>query len=319
MRRVCCWLAALGVWMLPLSAGAQFDANEAGLLKFGKEEKHRYRCGMTITALGGPSAGIYGTAAVPKEWPEQEVKIAEEDVSTHVRRLRYRSLDDGLQQMLVTIPRLQNGETATALITFEITRREILPPDNPESLLLPDDLSRDLRNYLGTSPFINSRDRDIRAKAKEIVEGKQTAWETVDAIYEWVRTNIRLENGTFKGAVDTLRDGVGQQEDLNSLFIALCRANKIPARTVFVVDGNYAEFYLTDAEGNGVWLPCQLGAVKQLGSISDTKPILQKGDNYKPPEEREAHRFVSEFLTGKAGAGFGKPSVNFQRILLPPE
>ena len=318
MRRAWCFLAA-AICLLPLPALAQFDSSEVGLLKLGKEEKHRYRCGMTITARGGPSAAILGTAPVPAEWPEQQVVVVEEDVSTHVRKLRYRDSDGGLRQMIVSIPRLANAETATALITFEITRREILPLDNPENLLLPAELSRDLRNYLGTSPYINCRHADIREKAKELVEGKQTAWETVESIYNWVSDNIQLQNGTFKGAVDTLRDGAGQQEDRNALFIALCRANRIPARTVFVVDGNYAEFYLTDAEGNGVWLPCQLGAEKQLGSITDTKPILQKGDNYKPPEEREAHRFVSEFLTGKAGAGFGQPTVNFQRILLPAE
>jgi hypothetical protein len=110
-----------------------------------------------------------------------------------------------------------------------------------------------------------------------------------------------------------LRDGHADKEDLNSLFVALCRAHKVPARMVWSLDSCHAEFYLQDAAEKGLWIPCQLHGEKQFGQVSDHRPILEKGDNFKVPEKKEAQRFVAEFLTGKGGGG--KPQVEFRRRL----
>jgi hypothetical protein len=48
-----------------------------------------------------------------------------------------------------------------------------------------------------------------------------------------------------------------------------------------------------------------------LGAVEDTRPILEKGDNFKLPESKAPQRFVAEYLTGKGGGG--KPSVEFRR------
>ena len=50
----------------------------------------------------------------------------------------------------------------------------------------------------------------------------------------------------------------------------------------------------------------------ELGACADLRPILEKGDNFKVPEEKTVQRFIKEFLTGKGGTG-GKPSVEFRR------
>src|SRR5262249_50253135 len=95
-----------------------------------------------------------------------------------------------------------------------------------------------------------------------------------------------------------------------SLFVAMCRVQKIPARTVFVTDHCYAEFYLEDDEGQGHWFPCQPAGSRAFGGIDDVQPILQKGDNFKNPEKpKERLRYVTEYFN-PASKG-GKPRVTF--------
>jgi len=281
-----------------------------------KQLTQRWQAGAVIQAMGGPCGGLFGTISVPTDWPEQQVKVVEEDISPSVRRVTYRK-QAGLKQMVFSIPQLPAGQTATALITFEITKSSVLAPENTERFVIPRNAPRDVRIYLGASPAIEVRNSSIRSKANEIVEGKETAWEKVEAIYDWVRENVNYKGGKLKGAVAALRDGSGNKHDLTSLFIALCRANKVPARTVWVPDHCYAEFYLMDEKGEGHWFPCQVAGTRDFGSMADHRPILQKGENIKVPEKRERQRFVAEYLTGRAGRGSGSPDVKFVRKLLP--
>ena len=86
---------------------------------------------------------------------------------------------------------------------------------------------------------------------------------------------------------------------------------------VWVVDGCYAEFYLSDKEGKGYWIPANLiPKDKEFGQVSDTNPIMQKGDNIRVPENKEAYRFVPEFFKANGVAG-GKPKPVFMRQLMP--
>jgi hypothetical protein len=48
----------------------------------------------------------------------------------------------------------------------------------------------------------------------------------------------------------------------------------------------------------------------ELGACNDDRPILEKGDNFKVPEEKPVQRFVKEFLTMK---GAVKPTIEFRR------
>ncbi|MCH5372865.1 MAG: transglutaminase-like domain-containing protein, partial [Planctomycetes bacterium] len=304
----------IGTLLLLHSAWGQFDApREPGGIQLDKPLTQRWQVGVIIQASGGPSAGLFGTLPIPTDWPEQKVRVVEEDVSPLVSATSYRELD-GVRQMLFKVPRLPAGETAQALVTLEITKSSVLPPEHPEGLEIPRSVPRDVRGALGVSPGIECRDAKIRAKVKEIVEGKESAWEQVEAIYDWVRNNIAYRDGKEQGAAAALHAGFGNKHDLTSLFIALCRAHKVPARTVWVPDHVYAEFYLVGDEGEGHWLPCQVAGPRDFGSLSDNRPILQKGDNIRVPEERAPQRFVPEYLTGK---GAGSPRVEFVRKLLP--
>jgi hypothetical protein len=178
------------------------------------------------------------------------------------------------------------------------------------------EMPRDVRRHLGASPYIESANLKLRSLARELTGGKATAWAQVEALYDGVRERVKFEvdnKDKFKGAIGALRDGQADKEDLTGLFVALCRANKVPARMVWSLDSCHAEFYLHDAEGKGLWIPCQLHGEKQFGHVSDHRPILEKGDNFKVPEKKEPQRFVAEFLTGKGGGG--RPQVEFRRRL----
>jgi transglutaminase-like putative cysteine protease len=196
-------------------------------------------------------------------------------------------------------------------VTFEVTRRALVPPADTSVYAIPKKLPRELPLDLGPSPFIESRHPRIIAAAKEAVGDEENAWKKVEAIYDWTRANVAYKNGDVKGAARALVEKEGYIDDVTSVFIAMCRAQKIPARTVFVPGHCYAEFYLDDDQGQGHWFACDpAGDSKQFGGIHEMRPILQKGDNFKNPlEPKERLRWLREdFHANGRGAS---PNVKF--------
>jgi hypothetical protein len=265
-----------------------------------------------IVDAPGACTGIVATVPVPRPWPEQQVKIVDKDVSRHARLLPYRTLSGGVTQMRISIPRLAAGETAKALITLEITKSSIAGPTKTDGLTIPAQPSHELRQYLGSSPSIETSHRRIKGLAEEVVQGKSSAWEKAEAIYDWVQANIEYKfDAELKGAVTALEEGHGDCEELTSLFVALCRANGIPARSVWVPGHCYPEFYLEDESGQGHWYPCQAAGARAFGEMHETRPILQKGDKFQVPGERKAKRYVAE--TFRAKNALANPRVQFVR------
>ena len=300
------------------SAHGQFEPEvDSGGAQLGDEAVHHYKVGVEVTAVGGACRGLFATIPVPLDWPEQEVRIVEEEISPSVQAIRYRTIGGSVKQMLVEIPQLTRGEKAHALATFEVRRRAILAPQETSGYQIPKRVPRKIKVFLGPSPFIESRHHKIRSLAKETVADKETAWEKVEAIYDYVREHIEYKDGPLKGALRALRDGDGDCEELTSLFIAMCRAVGVPARTVWVPGHCYPEFYLVDAEGKGGWFPCQAAGTRAFGQMPEQRPILQKGDNFRVPEKpRQRQRYVAEFLKGVPVKGGGRPKVRFIREML---
>lgn len=279
-------------------------------VRFVKPEVQRWQVGAIITAQGGPCAQIFATVPVPTDWPEQKVKVVDEDISSYAQ-ISYRVLDNGVKQMLIKIPSLPTNATAKVLVTFEVERSHIEAPDDTSVFVIPKRLPKEISKFLAASPFIETRHPEIVKVAKEAIADKETAWEQVEAIYDWVRDHVEYRNGNLKGALAALRDKTGDCEEMTSLFIAMCRVNKIPARTVWVPDHCYPEFYLVDDEGQGHWIPCQAAGTRDFGNIPESRPVLQKGDNFSVPEKKGEQRYVAEFLTGKSGGG--QPACEFIR------
>ena len=313
-------IISISLLALPTSAPAQFDeGGEEGAANLGESRTQRWKAGMVVTAEGGSCNGIVGYAPVPVDWPEQKVTIVDEDISPGAK-IGYRLVDGVVKLMVVNISSIPSGRTANALVILEITRHTQNPPEDTGQFKIPTkkQLDRKLKMYLGPSPFIQCRDAKIRNLAKEITANKEGDWEKVEAMYDWVQENIKYKEGDLKGALKALRDKEGDCEELSSLFIGLCRAMEIPARTVWVPGHCYAEFYLVDEDGKGRWFPCQPAGSREFGGSRELRPILQKGDNFRHPENRRQRvRYLPEFVTGKRSAG--KPKVKFVRELMGKE
>lgn len=306
-------LVGLSVALWTASAAAQFkeSAPDHGP-KLDREVTQRIKVGVVIKASGGLFHHIVATAPVPTDWPEQSVRVVQEDVSPAVKKLSYRAITGGggLKQMVVEIPQLPAGQEARALVTFEVTRRSKTAPTDTSIYKIPKKLDRQMSLNVGPSPYIESRHPKIVAMAKEVIADAETDWQKAEAIYNWIRQHVSYTSGELKGAARALYDKTADTDEFTSLFVAMCRAVKIPARTVFVLGHCYAEFYLEDDEGQGHWFPCQPAGEAMFGFSDDIRPILQKGDNFKNPENsKERLRFVTEYMTA-AGRG-GKPEVKF--------
>jgi hypothetical protein len=297
--------------------------------RYGEPQMHRFRVGAEITASRGACRNIVAMVTVPLECPEQEVKIVDEDISPEVE-VTYRPLAGGeVKQMLIHVPYLQNGNTAHAILTAEVSTRPVLAPERTEDLRIPKKIPGKIRMYTNGSPYIEVKHQRIRSLSKEVFKGldeSATDWERVEAIYDWVLENVEYVEGEDKGAIDTLRDGQADCQGRSAVFVALCRANKIPSRMVWVHGHVYPEFYLEsgDAEAQadgkkkskdlpGHWYPCESAGSRSFGEMPLARTILQKGDNFRVPERNEKLRYASDFMVGLPTPGGGKPKVKYIR------
>jgi hypothetical protein len=297
-------------------AFAQFKEGDPGGAKTGAAQAHKWKAGVVVTAAGGPCRSIVGYMVAPIEWPEQTVKVCEQEVSPGAK-VSYQPLGDSASLMVVRIPWIAAGQQSKAVVTFEVNRSMQLKPEDKTAFVLPEvkNLSPALRRYLAASPLIEVQNAKIRKAAKETGADAKLAWDRVEALYDWMRTQVKYKTGgKLKGAAAALKDGFGSHDDMSSLFVALCRAADIPARTVWVPEFSYAEFYLLDKKGEGHWLPCSPAGAKAFGEMLDTKPVLAKGDNFSVPYEPRKHLpYPTETLTGAPASpqGGGQPSVQF--------
>lgn len=290
-------------------------------VRYGEPNVIRYRVGAEIEARHGAARNVLLMVAVPLECAEQDVRILDEDISDGLAQVDYRLLQGGVRQMMITIPFLPDGAKAHALVTFEVATRPILPPDETDTLKIPTRPDRDLRPFITGSPFIEVKHRSIRSLAHDVlaeVGDEVTDWQKVEAIYDHVLEHVDYVEGPDKSALESLRDGEADCQGRSALFIALCRADKIPARMVWVDGHCYPEFYLEDPAGHGNWYPCESAGSRAFGQMPLTRTILQKGDNFRVPERpKDRLRYASDFMIGTPTPGAGRPKVRYIREQLP--
>ena len=89
---------------------------------------------------------------------------------------------------------------------LEINRQPIMAPVETEIYKVPTRPARNIRKYLGASPFIESRNARIRGLARKILKDKkeEPAWAQAEAIYDYVRENVEY------------RESDSQRRDSNS-------------------------------------------------------------------------------------------------------
>ena len=260
--------------------------------------------GFRITA-NGDASGITATAPIPADWPEQKVEIVSQQKSDSIRRISIKNLTKNSKQMLCKINRMKSGQVAEAVVRVKITKSHIAAPSDTSKLKIAAKVPSGMKQYLRPSPYIESGHQRIKKIASQVgVAEELSDWQRVEAIYKWVRDNVEYEFDTqIHSCLDALDSGHGDCEELSSLFIAICRAKGIPARAVWIPGHTYPEFYLTDEAGNDHWIPCQAAGSYQFGSMTESRPILQKGDRFKLPRNPKPVRYIQPVLAARDAAG----------------
>ena len=334
-----CWVSALFVvFVAAASASAQFKDNaEPSGPRLGTSHDSKWRCGVIITASGGPCVQLVGYIPVPMDWPEQRVKVLEEDISPGVT-IDYESVGGTAKVMRFRIDSLAEKKEAKAVVTFEVRRQVIEKPEKTDGfkLIEASKIGRDLHAYVVPSPQIEVRDGKIRDLAKKIGADKEKAWghvrgdlrlgppacEDSRGLAEERRGGAAARHGCQRGRRRGVAQRLGQRRGRH---VAVCRRLPragIPARMVWVHDGCYAEFYLLDAKDQGHWFPCQVAGDREFGCVPETKPILQKGDSVMPPpphphKTKDRERYLAEYFTAKPAApGGGPPTKQWVRELV---
>jgi transglutaminase-like putative cysteine protease len=257
--------------------------------------------GMKITA-SGPGRGISGTVPLPLDWPEQTIEVEETHRPAQVSRVNFSRPTKDSRLMTFNISQLAAGESLEVYVRFKIVKRDIAAPLDTTRLKVPEQIPATVRGFLKPSPFIESNHHRIRDLAAELRDVKLSDWDQVEKVYRWVRERLQYEfDPTIRDCLEALDAGKGDCEEMSSLFIAICRAMKIPARAVLIPEHTYPEFFLVDENEQGYWFPCQLAGQYQFGSMTEPKPVLHKGDRFRVPGHSRVVRYLQPTLIEKSG------------------
>ncbi|MGI9471447.1 MAG: transglutaminase-like domain-containing protein [Rubripirellula sp.] len=294
----------------------QEDAETAETrLQYEAPQVQNWRIGLVLETPV-TCTNVLASFPVPRSWPEQVVTVTGQTIDPQVTAWDTRELAGGAKQVVLQMPRVNAGSTVEMTFTFSIERSRILGPSVTDDLGIPKRPSRELRMYLSNSPYIDSTNAIIKRAWREIAaEDAATDWERVEQIYDFVRDKVNYVEGSIKNASQALKDGEGDCEEMTSLFVALCRNARVPARMVWIPDHCYPEFYLEDADGQGHWFPCQAAGTRQFGRMDEYRPVLQKGDRFKVPEKKTPVRYVSEFFKCDR-KGKSNPRPSFVREII---
>jgi len=325
-------------WTLPASAQFDFTPNQPDGMRYiggprlGKSQTQILRTGIIIEP--GPAMdNVQITIPVPMQWLEQRIiSINEERMSAGVAsQIHYQIVNGGMQEMRVQLGSIAPTRPLEIVVAFELLNYELLPPDNPGQYVIPKQVPPEIRQYLQESPCIESREPIFSKMFAEITKGRRTDWEKVEALYSFVQKNVKYNNQAWmepaKGALAVTKMPRGQWtadcKDMTCLFVALCRAGKVPARVVRVPQHCYAEFYLelkqesrsNDRRNNravGFWFPCQVSGDYAFGGIPEKRVILQKGDSFPNVNNPRAKvLFPVESFQGITLSGAGEPQCRF--------
>lgn len=272
-----------------------------------------YEASVGIQLVGtGPAEQIVATTPALIDWPEQ--KIDKVDIQTDGCRATIRSLSDEVCQLLLTAEGIQKGQTITAIAHYRLTLHKDYRGFNRGMFAYEQSFPKEFRRrYLGESPGIQTRNKQVRDLAAQITGPLAQPWDKAEAIFQWVRANIRGRIQNYTNVLTALKKRIGDCEERAAVFVALCRASGIPARLVWVPNHNWAEFYLLDQDGKGHWIPSHTSCYSWFGWTGAHEMVLQKGDNVVIPEKRAPERLLTDWMQWQGS----RPQVKFLGELTP--
>lgn len=280
-------------------------------------ESRRFRLRVGIDLVGrGTAEGITATTPVPIAAPEQE--IISERVRTESAEAVIEQIAPNARQLRMFVGRLGRGEKASAVAEFELEiRKQYFAYERdkfPTSQTVPADVRT---QFLGDSPGIQTRSAGVLALLKELTGGKNAAdkhpWRQAELFAAWVRENIRPKVGLYTSVDKALENRTGDCEEMAGVFTALCRAAGIPARLVWIPNHVWSEFYLSDLEGTGHWIPVHTACYHWFGWTGAHELVLQKGDRLRVPGKGTLVRLQQDRMRW----GGMKPEAKFWAELTP--
>ena len=136
------------------------------------------------------------------------------------------------------------------------------------------------RQYLVSSPYIQSADPRIRAKAKEIIGSEDNAARAALLIRDWVHQNMtyRADIGVLRPAVDVFKSRAGVCRDYAILYAALARAVGIPTRVAagLVFSGGALYYHAWAESFVGTWV--DIDPTLPTAFVDATHIKLARGD-----------------------------------------
>ena len=280
----------------------------------GYVEPRQYDVKIGIQLQGTGHAGqIKATTAAPVAWPEQ--RIDQVQVQRQGCGAQLRQIDTGAAQLYLAAPSIEAGQTIAAAAHYQLTlfkhyggfQRDQFPIEQPS-------LNKQFRRrYLYDSPGIQTRFDEIKKLARQVTGGVYHPWDQAHAAYQWVWENIEGRAQVYTSVMEAIRHGIGDCEERAAVFVAMCRIAGIPARLVWLPNHNWAEFYLTDDEGTGHWIPAHTSAYSWFGWTGAHELVLQKGDSMRVPEKKQPQRLLADWMQWQGS----RPKVRYLAELTP--
>lgn len=282
--------------VIPVVGDGRWIWTEPPTGQTGYLEPRRYRLRVGIELTGRGDAGeLYASTPVPIVADEQQ--ITAERTSAEGGEAAIVSLSPTARQLSLVAPRIYKGGKASAAAEFELTISKQYfgyePDDFPAEQKIPTDVRA---AALGDSPGIQTRSPQLLALLDELKGSRVHPWHLARSFAEWVPKHIRPRLGPYTGVTTALETRVGDCEEMAGVFVALCRAAGIPARLVWIPNHVWSEFYLTDRDGRGQWIPAHTACYPWFGWTGVHELVLQKGDRIRLPGKPGTIRLQTDRL-----------------------
>ena len=300
--------------VIPVVGDGRWIWKEPPTDETGYLEPRSYDVSVGIEMEGtGPATDITSTTAAPLEYPEQ--KIENTSIDTSGCQAQVRKLTESAGQLLLSAAEISRGQVIRAVARFRMTLFKQFFDYQTDQFPARQDVPPEIRKTcLQDSPGIQVRSRQVRSLAAELTSGTpKHPFEQARAFAEWVPKNIKPQIGDYTSVTAALDDRRGDCEEMAAVFVALCRSIGIPARLVWVPNHNWAEFFMTDHEGRGHWIPAHTACYFWFGFNGAHELVLQKGDRVMLPERRKQVRLLADWTRYSGSA----PKVRYTAELTP--
>ncbi len=270
---------------------------------------YRLKVIVRVEAPDGKLTNVVAIAPIPMDWPEQQVRLISQKLSAgaHVTQEVLPGQAATLKLQVATIPQ---GGSATVERLYEITRHRMKFTMPPDQLDRPHRPPAELRDALtGPAPGLETQHPKIVALTESLRHSTSDRgpWEMVKGFWQWTRDNVAFQNGDFRGALFAVENKCGDCEEMSALFVSMCRLSNVIARTVWVEGHDYPEFYLSDRQGVGHWIPAQVVGPAWFGEMAEYRPIFQKGDRFFDRFQKQYTRYVPH--TARADGSSTQPKL----------